>query len=203
MNTIENYINSGILELYVLGITTEQETLEISLLAESNEEIKNEIIAIETALQIYSEKSAPSISPAVKAWVTATIDYSERLKNGEEVKRVPLLDANSETADFDFWLNRTNMQAPDDYEALYAKIIEATPQMKTLIVWLKYGAPPEVHDAEFEHFLIVEGTCDITIGDKTHSLIPGDYLSIPLVVDHNVRVTSETPCKIILQRIAA
>ena len=33
MNTIENYINSGILELYVLGLTSDEETIEISKLA--------------------------------------------------------------------------------------------------------------------------------------------------------------------------
>jgi mannose-6-phosphate isomerase-like protein (cupin superfamily) len=54
-----------------------------------------------------------------------------------------------------------------------------------------------------EHFLIVEGTCDITIGDKVHHLVPGDYLSIPLYIDHDVKVTSITPCKVILQRVAA
>lgn len=203
MDTIEKYINSGILELYVLGLTSDDENIEISNLAEIHTEIKNEIEEIEFALNSYAEKSCPEISPATKEWIMTTIDYTERLQNGEEMAYPPMLNKNSKIEDFDIWLKRDNMQAPEDYEALHAKIIAATPEAKTLIVWLKYGAPPEEHTNEMEHFLIVEGTCDITIGDKVHHLVPGNYLSIPLFVDHDVKVTSLTPCKVILQRVAA
>ena len=64
-------------------------------------------------------------------------------------------------------------------------------------------APQEVHDNEYKKFLIVEGTCDIVIGENAHSLVPGDVLEIPLHTTHFGRVTSSMPCKVILQRIAA
>lgn len=203
MDTIEKYINSGILELYVLGLTSDEENTEISKLTANHIEIRREIEAIEQALNTYAEKMAPEISDATKEWILTTINYTERLQNGEEIANPPRLNKDSKIEDFDTWLKRDNMQAPDDFDALHAKIIAATPEAKTLIVWLKYGAPPEEHTNEMEHFLIVEGTCDITIGDKVHHLVPGDYLSIPLYVDHNVKVTSSTPCKVILQRVAA
>lgn len=203
MDTIENYINSGILELYVLGLTSEEENTEISELAAIHVELKREIEAIEQALNAYAEKIAPEISEATKEWIMTTINYTERLQNGEEVANPPRLNKNSKIEDFDTWLKRDNMQAPDDFDALHAKIIAATPEAKTLIVWLRYGAPPEEHTNEMEHFLIVEGTCDITIGEQVHHLIPGDYLSIPLYVDHDVKVTSSSTCKVILQRVAA
>ncbi|NHM01348.1 cupin domain-containing protein [Flavobacterium difficile] len=203
MDTIENYINSGILELYVLGLTSEEENTEISELVAIHVELKREIEAIEQALNVYAEKIAPEISEATKEWIMTTINYTERLQNGEEVANPPRLNKNSKIEDFDTWLKRDNMQAPDDFDALHAKIIAATPEAKTLIVWLRYGAPPEEHTNEMEHFLIVEGTCDITIGEQVHHLIPGDYLSIPLYVDHDVKVTSSSPCKVILQRVAA
>lgn len=203
MDTIENYINSGILELYVLGLTSEEENTEISELAAIHVELKREIEAIEQALNAYAEKIAPEISEATKEWIMTTINYTERLQNGEEVANPPRLNKNSKIEDFETWLKRDNMQAPDDFDALHAKIIAATPEAKTLIVWLRYGAPPEEHTNEMEHFLIVEGTCDITIGEQVHHLIPGDYLSIPLYVDHDVKVTSSSSCKVILQRVAA
>jgi mannose-6-phosphate isomerase-like protein (cupin superfamily) len=203
MNTIENYINSGILELYVLGMTSDEETLEVTELAEKHIEIRQEIDAIATALQTTAESFSPEISPAVKEMIMATIDYTERLKNGEEMSFPPMLSKNSLVEDFKPWISRSNMQAPEDFGALHAKIIAATPEAKTLIVWLRYGAPIEVHDKEYEHFLIAEGTCNITIGETVHSLVPGDYLSIPLYIGHKVEVTSSIPCKIILQRVAA
>ena len=61
----------------------------------------------------------------------------------------------------------------------------------------------EVHDDEFEKFMVVEGTCTITIEENKHELHPGDFLSIPLYKNHFVKVTSDIPCIVILQRIAA
>ncbi|MEO5942329.1 MAG: cupin domain-containing protein, partial [Ferruginibacter sp.] len=100
------------------------------------------------------------------------------------------------------WLNRSDMTAPDN-EAIFAKIIGYTPEATTAIVWIKEYAPHEVHDHEYEKFLVVEGTCDIIVEGKVHSLIPGDYFAIPLHKKHVVKVTSIIPCKVILQRIAA
>ena len=48
-------------------------------------------------------------------------------------------------------------------------------------------------------FLIVA----ITVGDQEYDLKPGDYMSMPLHINHHVCVTSPVPCKIILQRVAA
>jgi quercetin dioxygenase-like cupin family protein len=203
MNTIQDYINSGVLELYVMGMTTQEENIEISALAVENIEIKSEIEAIEKALQLTTEAIAPEISPTAKAMVMATIDYTERLKNGEEYITAPLLTKNSKIEDFSTWINRPNMQVAEDYETIDAKIISASPELATIIVWLKHGAPIEIHDKEYEHFLIVEGSCTITIGSDAHNLVPGDYLSIPLYIGHSVAVTSEFACKIILQRVAA
>ena len=64
-------------------------------------------------------------------------------------------------------------------------------------------APEEIHTNEFERFLIVEGSCDIQIGETVHQLQAGDFLSIPLFENHFVTVTSSIPCKVILQRVAA
>ncbi|WP_310556864.1 cupin domain-containing protein [Flavobacterium sp.] len=203
MNTIENYINSGILELYVFGMTTDDENSEIAKLAANNIEIKNEIDAIEKAMQITSETFAPEISPAAKAMIMATIDYTERLKNGEEYSIAPMLNKNSKVDDLKIWIDRSNMQVSEDYETIDAKIISATPEATTIIVWLKHGAPIEVHDKEYEHFLIAQGTCTITIGEDKHNLVAGDYLAIPLYIGHSVEVTSDIACKIILQRVAA
>lgn len=60
-----------------------------------------------------------------------------------------------------------------------------------------------MHINELEKFLILEGTCDITIEDEVYSLKAGDFLSIPLYKKHDVRITSLNPCKAILQRLAA
>ena len=135
--------------------------------------------------------------------VIAVTDYTERLAKGEAPTFPPILNEGSTIADFSQWLERKDLVLPDDFTDFHAKIIGMDSKKTTAIAWLKYGSPSETHTDEYEKFLILEGTCDITIGEKTVSLVPGDYLAIPLHVSHNVRVTSSIPCKVILQRIAA
>jgi mannose-6-phosphate isomerase-like protein (cupin superfamily) len=203
MDNFSKYIESGILELYVLGLTTEAESIEIEALAEKHEEILKEIEKITQTLEIFSESKAPPLNPTLKTFLLATIDYSERIKNGEIVSFPPVLSKDSRADDFSQWLCREDMALPEDFREAHAKIIGYTPQMTTAIVWLRTMSPPEIHTDEFEKFLIIEGTCDLTIGEKTYQLGPGDYLDIPLHIEHKVIVTSDTPCKFILQRIAA
>ncbi len=203
MKNINEYINSGILEMYVLGLTSAEENSEVEKLAVSHSEINKEIEAISKALMIYSETSSNVIDPTVKPMIMATIDYTERLKAGEKVSLPPVLNDNSKISDFAEWLNRKDLDMPEEAEDIEIKIIGHQPTVMTAIVWIKNETPYEVHDHEYEKFLILEGTCDIITDNKIYSMVPGDYFSIPLHIGHTIKITSKTPCKVILQRIAA
>ena len=198
----KEYIESGILELYILGITSEDETKDVEMMASSDPAIQQEIISIRESLEGYAMANAIDPNPIIKPFLLAIVDYTERLKAGEPVSIPPLLNENSKITHFDSWLNRTDMVSSDT-NSMYAKIIGYTPEATTAIVWLKDYAPHEVHDNEYERFLIVEGTCDIIVEDQVNHLIPGDYFAIPLHKNHLVKVTSSIPCKVILQRVAA
>jgi mannose-6-phosphate isomerase-like protein (cupin superfamily) len=203
MENSNDYIGSGILELYVLQQTTLEETREIELAAQKDPSIKQEILEIELSLERYATAQAVEPNPIIKPFLLATIDYSDRIRGGEQPLSAPLLTENSSPDDFKGWLNRADMVVPDDFDDVYAKILSATPQATTALVWIKEMAPQEVHDNEFEKFLILEGSCTITIEEEAHHLVPGDYLAIPLHKSHQVTITSKIPCKIILQRVAA
>ena len=58
---IEKYIASGVLELYVAGLLSEKENLEVDALAQQYPEIKTEIIAIETAILALSKSVSPGV----------------------------------------------------------------------------------------------------------------------------------------------
>jgi len=58
----QEYIESGILELYVFGRLDEAESNEVTKMAESDEDIKNEIISIEKAVINFSESVSPFLS---------------------------------------------------------------------------------------------------------------------------------------------
>jgi mannose-6-phosphate isomerase-like protein (cupin superfamily) len=202
MKTGKEYIDSGILEQYVLGGTSAEESREVELRAAADPAIRQEIELISGILFSYAMEHALTPNPVLKPFLLATIDYTERLKNGEPASFPPVLHEKTVIADYAAWLNRKDMVNPGTAD-LYAKIIGYTPQITSAIVWIKDYAPQEVHDNEFEKFLIVEGTCEITVGDDVHALKAGDYFQIPLHKTHMVKVTSTIPCKVILQRVAA
>lgn len=200
---IKSYIDSGILELYVLGQISDEEIKEVELLAEKHLEIKQEIQKIEETLEHLAFDNKIEPHPSLKPLIIATIDYINRLESGERMSFPPILNSNSKISDFKEWIDRADMFVPDYFDEVHAKIIAATPEMTCAIVWIKNMAPDEVHHNEHEKFLILEGTCTIVVGETENKLVPGDVFEIPLYEDHKVIVTSEIPCKVILQRIAA
>lgn len=204
MNEYEEFIASGILELYVLELTTEEENAEVRrMLALYPEQINQEIQEICTVQEGIAHANYMEPDPIIKPFLLAKIDFMDRMMAGE-VPAEPLeLSAASKISDYNEWLDRADMVLPADAEEVYARIIGYTPTITTAIVWIKIIAPQEVHDDEYERFLIIEGTCDIGVGENIYSLKSGDYFQIPLHENHTVTVTSLIPCKVILQRVAA
>ena len=203
MTNVEEYINSGILEMYVLGNTNLEETNDVNEMAHLHEEIRIEIEEITNTLILYSADTTKKLSAGLRPFVIAVVDYTERLKSGESVTEPPTLSQNSKVDDFKEWTDRIDMFLPEESGDMYAKIIGFTPQATTAISWVKTISATEVHDNEYERFLILEGSCEVIIGDEKHQLVAGDYLEIPLHIGHSLIVTSSIPCKFILQRIAA
>ncbi len=189
MKDLKNYIESGILELYVLGMTNAEESVAVQEMAKLHDEIHTEIDKICEATEAYAQTHAIKPPVTIRPLLMASIDYTERLKNGEPVTSPPVLHNGSAIADYNFWLNSKDALAPKDFENVHARIIGYTPEMATAIVWVKYFTPPEIHINQIEKFLIVRGTCEIVIGAETHRLVPGDFLSIPLFISQHVKVT--------------
>ncbi|WP_026896871.1 cupin domain-containing protein [Daejeonella oryzae] len=203
MRNINELIQSGLLESYLMGMASPHEIEQVEQMAEAHEEIREELNAIEQVLEEYALQNAIEPDPIIKPFLMATIDYKDRLAIGEIPESPPVLHENSKIADYDQWINRSDMVAPVDLTDIYAKIISYTSDMICALVWIKEMAPQETHDNEFERFLILEGSCIITIENAEHSLHAGCYLEIPLHKNHFVRITSDIPCKVILQRVAA
>lgn len=201
--TLSEIRESGLLELYLLGHLDEEETLIVKKALFQFPELEKELESIEQTLIEYTERISLPPPADLGPIIMATIDYTARMENGEPPVSPPVLNPSSTLADYQEWLERPDMNPPGEVEEMFIKFIAHEPEKLTALVWLKNGAPDETHTDEYENFLIAEGTCNITIGDKVHSLVPGDYLSIPLHINHRVEVTSDIPCKIILQRVAA
>jgi mannose-6-phosphate isomerase-like protein (cupin superfamily) len=200
---IEKYINSGTIEMYVMGALPADEAAELKFLATKHPEIDAEIQRTTLALESYATANSKAPNPQVKLMLMATLDYMQRLENGETPVIAPALSKKTKKEDFAEFINHPRMQAPAEYEHAFIKIISYTPTLSTAIVWLTEGFPQETHHNEHESFFILEGTCNIYIDNEIHQLYPGDQLTIPLHSTHSVQVTSSVPCKLILERKAA
>lgn len=61
----KEYIESGILELYIFGILSEEENKEVQEMANQHEDVRAEILSIEKAIINLSYSVAPTLSPEV------------------------------------------------------------------------------------------------------------------------------------------
>lgn len=77
----KEYIESGILELYVYGLLTESENDEVNAMANKNPEIKAEIISIEKAIINLSSSFSPFISHSQFEKIKAKLE----LKHGKVI----------------------------------------------------------------------------------------------------------------------
>lgn len=203
MKKYEEFIASGILELYVLDYASLEERNEVEQMGLIYPQVWQEIAAIGAAMENYALKNGVTPNPAIRPLVMSTIDLTGRLQAGEVLLDVPLLSEASKVTDYLQWINRSDMEPDeDDFEGVYAKIIGHTPKLMSAIVWIRDMAPDEIHATVYERFLILEGTCRIDMEGEVYALHPGDYFQIPLHRNHVVTVTSSVPCKAILQRLA-
>ena len=62
---MEEFINSGILELYIFGVTTDEENKEVQQMAAQHAEVRAEILSIEKAIINLSYSVSPHLSPDV------------------------------------------------------------------------------------------------------------------------------------------
>lgn len=78
----KQYIDSGILELYVYGLLSEAENIEVAALAKEHSEINDEIIAIEKAVVALSSTFSPFHSVANYEKIKAKLE----LKHGKVIE---------------------------------------------------------------------------------------------------------------------
>ncbi len=200
---IEDYIESGIIELVTMNLAEEREReLSFEMAAEypAVQQAFNDFAAI---FESYIQKQAVPPGRDMKALIMAIVDFQERIADDEIVDVPPLLHAGSLPADYLRWLEKTAGPDPTSSDNLYARIFTLNPVSTLGVVWIKTETVVETHEDQFESFLILEGSCKIIVGNNSYELGVGDYFQIPLFSPHQIIVTSAIPCKAILQRLAA
>lgn len=199
-----DFLESGVLELYVLGALPPAKMREVAQQVAQRPGVRDKVNQLQQDLYRFVTPE-PAVAPP--AWIRSALlevwDQleSEEIAAGSTLPRI--LSAASTPQDYLTWSEDPSIHPPDEYDNIFFTPLHNSDRGLTVMVWMKKGAEPEIHTDCIEKFLILEGSCDITVEGEVHSLAPGDYLSVPLFKNHWVSVTSEQPCKILLQRLAA
>ncbi len=83
---IKEYISSGILEYYVLGLASTEERKEVEMYSSTHPEIKKEIDAIEAAMEQYAQLHALEKPAGIGTKINAKIDSLEQLNSSSSTR---------------------------------------------------------------------------------------------------------------------
>lgn len=194
----QEYIRSGLLDQYALGVLSPGEAKEVEQLARKYPIIKAELDWITKTLA-ESERAEPvAPRPGLKTQIMKALGELERAP-AFDLSALPFI---NEYSDADQWQRTVaSIQPPADYRNLFGHVLQKDSQVEQFLLWVKHSIRPEEHHDELESFLILEGRCECLIGDELVQLSAGDYMAVPVDLEHTVRVISDTPVKAILQRL--
>lgn len=216
MMNLEEFIASGILELYVLGDTSDEETAEVLImLSKFPAEIAHEIEEISTVLEKLALENAVEPSAKVKESLFAKLNELGAGKSAAKssvqkgavlhqsrrpAAEIPLLTHFSKIEDYTDWFSPEDLVMPEGFAGVHLKMLGHTEKMTTMLI-IATAIEGEVHHDLYEKLLVIEGTCNVIVEGKVHTFQKGDYINIPLHKWHDVMIPDGTVCKAILQRI--
>ena len=199
---VNEFISSGIIEMYCLGIATDEEREQVEKFASENTAVRDEILVVREALELYATARHVSPPPALKDKIMAAVMNSE--KQGRPLDFPPRLTPQSTVEEWMNYISNNHIAPPKEYENLYLLDLPGDKNQSTYIVWAKRGAVvEESHAEEDEYLLMVEGNCSIAIDGRIGYYHRGDLVFIPKRSVHRAEALSDEPMLIIGQRIAA
>ena len=198
MNEAVKYLDSGLLEDFCLGLLPESEAIEIVKASEKFPEVRVRIEAIEEGL-----KAALQVQPSqhLKSKIFQQLN-SVHSTGTINLASPPLINKYSDAGE---WKKAVSALSPvHDFGGLKVHPILQTPNTELYVAWVHDSVEEDGHSKEqfAESFLILEGSCECSLGGKMHYLEAGDYLEIPFCIKHTITSTSKSLgyVKAILQR---
>ncbi|MEO8146636.1 MAG: cupin domain-containing protein [Bacteroidia bacterium] len=199
---LKEYITSGVLESYCLGLVSEQEQFQIEKLAASHPEVQMEIDSIYNSFEQVAAAGAVAPPPAVKNNLMLRI---YEMESGVGKKYPPLIKVNSTAKEFSDWLAVNPITNPerDTFENLHTYDLPSTDEVTNFAVWAKQGHDDEEHNDFLEYIVILKGSCDMYMNGVRNHFNEGEIIRIPKDCNHYAVITSEEPMVAIVQRVAA
>ena len=193
-----NYINSGNLEQYCLDMFNPALAREVNQMRTAGPEVKQELEGIEIAIEKLARNHAIAPAADLKNRVLSAVGFFD-----DEKISLDNLPATSEFSNYINWLNAVEHLLPaEPFDDFYMQVLQQDEHIAQMLVVTKLDVPEEIHEELNESFFILRGQCACTIGDEVFTLNAGDYLQIPLHVNHDVKILSPYVIAILQQQFA-
>jgi mannose-6-phosphate isomerase-like protein (cupin superfamily) len=180
---LQDYINSGILEQYCLGLLTPGELEAVLVMSTVYPEVKKDLTEIELAIERMASINAITPKAALKQQIINLIitnDQAITLDN---------LPATNKYSNYQTWLNAVEHLIPNEpFDDFFACPLQHNDKIEQTLIVTKLGVPEESHGDVIESFFILKGQCVCTVGNHTYTLGAGDFLEIPLHTEHDVKL---------------
>ncbi len=196
----QEYIESGIVLDYSLGLLTGQEKLDFEQALNLFPELIEEFKAIQEGLEKYASAYSNMPLPATKGKVMNALE-NLLLEKQMDLTKLPVINRFS---DHKAWMAALAPLLPNKVEGEpFMHVLTATDSITQVLVMSATDIPDEVHEDVWESFIILDGECECYIGtDRVVRLTAGGYLEIPMHEHHDVKIISKYVVGI-MQRIAA
>jgi mannose-6-phosphate isomerase-like protein (cupin superfamily) len=195
---VKEYINSGNLEQYCFDVFNPERQQEIAALALLHPELKAELHQIETAIEKFAMSQAVEPSPELRSRLFGALGFAE-----EAPLDLDNLPATNKYSDYNQWLNAVEHLIPaEPFDDFFMEVLQHNDRIAQMLVVTKLNVPEETHQDIAESFFILKGQCACTVGDEVFTLNAGDYLDIPLHINHDVEILSPYVIAILQHRFA-
>lgn len=186
MMNIKEYIESGVLELYCTGNLSAKEEAQV-LSMTMHPDVRDELTRIQSTIKSFSFEHAITPPASVKIGLDNILDNLE-LEAKMNPEQLPLI---NQYSDYRKWLELVQDEIPTEFtEERVVKVLTHTPDLMQAFVISTTEFEDEVHTDEYESFLILQGTCECTVGDTVRNMVAGEFMAIPLHEHHSVKMTT-------------
>lgn len=195
---LKDFIDSGILELYVLELLSQQDRAMVSLLLEEFPDLSAEVQKVEIQLERKVMQQQRACRTSFEEMQGIVLNSAKEQKM--HIDDLPLINKHS---DYKKWHRLVHETAPEALSSdNYQRVLRSENGVTQVLVVSTFDIPDELHDDSYESFLILKGECRCTVGDDVFGLTAGGFTEIPLNENHRVEVIN-APVMAIVQYVAA
>ncbi|MDB5015296.1 MAG: hypothetical protein JWQ84_128 [Mucilaginibacter sp.] len=182
---IQQYIDSGVLEEYCMGLLSEGDQAYLIQMTMLYPEVKEALTLVELTFEKFAGFTAIEPDPSVKQNVLAAIDFDQA---DLSLNNLPVI---SHAGDPQPWLKALAHLIPNEpTEDFICHVIREDDKVRQMLVITKTDVPDEEHGDFLESFFILDGHCECTVGESFYALGAGEFIEMPLRVKHNIKLTT-------------